>query len=154
MGPAAHRFGEWASASRTFSDITDLIADVQCELDRLCSFFCPCMHAPPPPACLLRLLLTPATFSSSWHHHQTWRWRALSPYATAASRSQSRAACLTVQAPCIAFSRPKPQSNAHAQGKPLFSEGIPWARTLLWEIKSRQRFFCGETSTNPEQRRP
>ena len=22
---------------------------------------------------------------------------------------------------------PKPQSNAHAQGKPLFPEGIPWA---------------------------
>ena len=157
MGPAAQRLGEWAFASRTFSAITDLIAAVQREVDRLilCSFFSPCMHAPPPPpACLLRLSLTAATFSPSRHHHQTWRWRALSPYATAASRSQSRAACLTVQAPCIAFSRPKPQSNAHAQGKPLFSEGIPWARTLLWEIKSRQRFFCGETSTNPEQRRP
>ena len=50
--------------------------------------------------------------------------------------------------------RPKPQSNAHAQRKPLFSEAIPCARALLWEIKSHQRFLCGETSTDPEQRRP
>ena len=26
----------------------------------------------------------------------------------------------------VSVTRPKPQSNAHAQGKPLFSEGIPW----------------------------
>ena len=50
MGPAAQRFGEWASASRTFSAITDLIAVVQREFDT-CSFFSPCMHAAPP-ACL------------------------------------------------------------------------------------------------------
>ena len=68
MGPAAQRFGEWASASRTFSVITDLIAVVEREVDRLCSFSCPCMHAPPPPACLLRLLLTAVTFSPSRHH--------------------------------------------------------------------------------------
>ena len=52
MGPAAERFGEWASASHTFSAITDLIAVVQREVDRLCSFFCPCMRAPPSTSCL------------------------------------------------------------------------------------------------------
>ena len=62
------------------------------------------MHAPPPHACLLRLLLTTATFSPSKHHHQTWRWRTWSPFDTAASRRLSRAACVTVQAPFIAFS--------------------------------------------------
>ena len=65
MGPAAQRLGEWASASHTLSAITDLIALVQRELDILCSFFSPCMYAPPPPACLLRLLLTTATFKAS-----------------------------------------------------------------------------------------
>ena len=57
MGPAAQRFGEWASASRTFSAIADVIAVVQREIDRLCFFFSPCMHAPPPPACLLRFVV-------------------------------------------------------------------------------------------------
>ena len=103
VGPVAQRFGEWASASRTFFAITDLIAVVQREVDRLCSFSSPCMHAPLPPACLLILLLTAATFSPS-RHHQTWRRRALSPYATAASRHQSWAACATVQAPFNACS--------------------------------------------------
>ena len=83
VGSVAQRFGEWASASRTFSTITDLIAVVEREVDRLCSCSSLCMHAPPPPACLLRLLLTAATFPPSRHHHQTWEWRALSPYATA-----------------------------------------------------------------------
>ena len=32
---AAQRFGEWASASRTFSSITDLLVVVQREVDRL-----------------------------------------------------------------------------------------------------------------------
>ena len=63
VGPVAQRFGEWVSASRTFSATTDLIAVVQREVGRLCSFSSPCMHAPPPLACLLRLLLTAATFS-------------------------------------------------------------------------------------------
>ena len=54
----------------------------------------------------------------------------------------------------FSVTRPNPQSNAHAQGKPLFSEDMPWARALLWEMQSRQRFLCGEISTNPEQRRP
>ena len=34
-GPVAQRFGEWASASPTFSAVTDLIAVVQGEVDRL-----------------------------------------------------------------------------------------------------------------------
>ena len=38
VGPAAQRFGEWASASRTFSAITDLIALVQREVDILFVF--------------------------------------------------------------------------------------------------------------------
>ena len=38
VGPAAQRFGEWASASRTFSAITDLVALVQREVDRLFVF--------------------------------------------------------------------------------------------------------------------
>ena len=51
---------------------------------------------------------TAATCSPTRHHHQTttgsWRWRALSPYATAASRRQPRVACVTVQAPLTACS--------------------------------------------------
>ena len=87
MSPAAQSFGEWASPPRTFSAITDLIAVVQREADRLfCLFFSPCIYAPSPPACLLRLLMTVATFPPSRHHHRTWRWRASWPYATAASR--------------------------------------------------------------------
>ena len=35
MGPVAPRFGEWASAFRTLSTITDLIAVVQREVDTL-----------------------------------------------------------------------------------------------------------------------
>ena len=62
------------------------------------------MNAPPPPARLLRLLLTAATFSPPRHHHQTWRWCGLPPYATSTSRRQSRAACVTIQAPFTACS--------------------------------------------------
>ena len=36
--PVAQRFGEWASASRTFSAITDLIVVVQREVDKLFVF--------------------------------------------------------------------------------------------------------------------
>ena len=54
------------------------------------------------------MLSTAATCSPTRHHHQattgSWRWRALSPYATAASQRQSRAACVTVQAPFTACS--------------------------------------------------
>ena len=44
---------------------------------------------------------------------------------------------------CRPFSvtRPETQTNAHAQGKPDCSEGIPSARAMLWGIKSRQCFF-------------
>ena len=38
MGPGAQRYGEWASASRTFSAITDLIDVVQREVDILFVF--------------------------------------------------------------------------------------------------------------------
>ena len=51
-----------------------------------CSFSSPCTPAPHHPVCLLRLLLTAATLSLSRHPHRTWRWRALSSYATVASR--------------------------------------------------------------------
>ena len=38
VGPVAQRFGEWASALRTFSAITDLIAVVQRGVGRLIVF--------------------------------------------------------------------------------------------------------------------
>ena len=54
----------------------------------------------------------------------------------------------------FSVTRPKPQSDAHAREKPLFSENISWAWAWLWESNSRKRFSCGETSTAPKQRRP
>ena len=71
MRPVAQRFGEWGSASSTFSAIPDLLAVVQCEIDILFAFISKSMHAPPLPACLLRLFLTSATFSPSRHHYQS-----------------------------------------------------------------------------------
>ena len=56
MGPTAQRFGEWASASRTFS-ITDLIAVVQREVDGCVHLL---LHA-----CVLHLLL-PAYRDCCW----------------------------------------------------------------------------------------
>ena len=50
VGPVAQLFGGGASASRTFSAITDLIAVAHREVDRLCQFSSTCVHAPPPPA--------------------------------------------------------------------------------------------------------
>ena len=109
MRPLAQRFVELASTSRTFPAITDLLAVVQHEVDRF--FFLRFLAYPfrflDPlllPACLLKLLLTAAAFSPLRHHLQTWRWLALSSYATAASRGQSWAACVTVQAPFTACS--------------------------------------------------
>ena len=44
VGPVDQRFGERASASRTFSGITDVIAEVQSEVDRFwCRYWCPCI---------------------------------------------------------------------------------------------------------------
>ena len=45
MSPVAQRVGEWASASRTFSAITDLIAPVQREVNRLFVFIFWSTHA-------------------------------------------------------------------------------------------------------------
>ena len=143
MGPAAQRFGEWASASRTFSAITVLIALVQRVVGRMCSFFSPCMHAPPRPACLLRLLLTTATFSPSRHHHQTWRWRTWSTYATAASRRQSRAACVTVLAPFIIFSLShdhNPIAMCLLRESPCFAGRFPEHGHCSGKKKTRKRF--------------
>ena len=149
-GPAAHRFSECGRPPRAPSPPSPTSSTF------LCSFFCPCMHAPPPPAWLLRLLLTAAMFSPSRHHHQTWRWRALSPYATYGGASESVPGCLFDGTGTLyrlfSVTRLKPQTRVHAQGKLLFSEGIPWARALLWEIESRQRVLCGETSTDPKHR--
>ena len=38
VGPVAQRFGEWASASRTFSTITDFVAVVQRGVNTLLVF--------------------------------------------------------------------------------------------------------------------
>ena len=42
----------------------------------------------------------------------------------------------------FSVTRKKSQSNDHVQGKPLFSEGIPWARALFWEIKAINLFYA------------
>ena len=52
MGPAAQRFGECASASRTFSAITVLIAVVQREVDKFVVFIVSSMHACSTSSCL------------------------------------------------------------------------------------------------------
>ena len=59
MGPAAQRFGEWASASHTFSAITDFITVVPREADRrlFVHVLVHCIHAPPPPVCLLTIVV-------------------------------------------------------------------------------------------------
>ena len=62
MGPVAQRFGEWASASRTFSAITDLIAVGQREVDRLCAFSSPCMHACSTSPCLPAEILVDCSY--------------------------------------------------------------------------------------------
>ena len=49
MRLVAQRFGEWGSASRTSSTITDLLAVVQREFAKLLVFIFWSMHAPPPP---------------------------------------------------------------------------------------------------------
>ena len=54
MRLVGQRFGEWASASRTFSAITDLLAVVQREVASLpvFMFYCsPCMRRLLLPAC-------------------------------------------------------------------------------------------------------
>ena len=106
MGRAAQRCGEWASASRTFSAMTGLIAVVQREVHSLCSFFSPCMHAPPPPgpACMLRLLLTAATFLAVKASPPDVEMARLVALRYAVSRRQSRAACVTVHALFTSFS--------------------------------------------------
>ena len=52
MGPATQRFGEWASASRTFPAITDLVAVVQREVDTLFVFIFESMYACSTSSCL------------------------------------------------------------------------------------------------------
>ena len=53
MGTAAQRFSVWASASRTFSDITELIPVVQREVDILFAFILQSMNACSTSSCLL-----------------------------------------------------------------------------------------------------
>ena len=97
-------------------------------------------------------------FSPSRHHHQPWRSRALSPYATAVSRRQSWAACVTVRVPFTAFSLWHDHNPIHcnllAQGKSLIRGPSPEHERCSWEKDTRKRFLCGETSTAPAQRRP
>ena len=149
MRPFAQRFGEWASASRTFSAITDLLAVVQREVAScLSSFSCPCMLRLPAES-----LSVAATCSPTRHHHQTttgsWRWRALSPYATAASQRQLGAACVTVQAPftsCSLWHDHDPIAVCLLRESPCFT-GRPPEHEHCSGKYSRQRFLCGKTST-------
>ena len=70
MRPVAQRVGEWASASRTFSAITDLLASFGVGLlSWLPSFSNLRMLHLLLPACLLRYS-TEATFSPTRHHHR------------------------------------------------------------------------------------
>ena len=103
MRLVGQRFGEWASASRTFSAITDLLAVVRREVARFI------VHACSSSSCLpAEILSTAATCSPTRRHDQTatgsWRWRALWAYATAAGQRQPLPACVTVQAPFTACS--------------------------------------------------
>ena len=52
MGTAAQRFSVWASASRTFSDITELIPVVQREVDILFAFILQSMNACSTSSCM------------------------------------------------------------------------------------------------------
>ena len=116
------------------------------------------MHAPPPPACLPAEIVVDCSYvlavKASPPDVEMARLVAL----RYGGESESVPGCLCNGTGTLhrlfSVTRPNPQSNAHAQGKPLFSEDMPWARALLWEMQSRQRFLCGEISTNPEQRRP
>ena len=110
MSPVAQRFGEWASTSRTFTAITDLLTVVQREGARLPALFSrPC--ALPLSSCLpscVAILSTAATISPTRQNHQTTtdleRWCILPSYATEASQRPLRSSPVTVQAPLTSCS--------------------------------------------------
>ena len=86
-------------------------------------------------------------------------WRALLPYATAASRRQSRAACVTVQAvqaplPPVLCGMTITPLQFVCTGKAPVLRAVYLIMSIALEKNSRQRFLYGETSTAPEQRRP
>ena len=89
MRPAAKRFGEWASASRVFSAITHLsLTSLPSFSGKLIIYFFHFLvRACSTSSCLPAEVVVWCnyTFSPSRHHHQTWRWRALAPYGSAAS---------------------------------------------------------------------
>ena len=109
VGPVAQRFGEGASTSRTFSAITDLIAVVQREADRLfVSIFQP-MYACSTSSCLPAGIVVDSSYILAFEASPPdVEMARLSPYVTATSRRQSRAACVMVQAPFIACSVSRP----------------------------------------------
>ena len=123
MGPAAQRFRVWGSASRTFS-IIDLITVLQREVDRLFVFICLSLHACSTSSCQPAEIVVDCSYvlavEASPPDVEIVRLVAL----RYGGESESIPGCLChgTGTPHRLFFviRPEPQSNAHAQGKPLF----------------------------------
>ena len=105
MGPVTQtHFGEWASASRTFVAITDLMAVVQREVDMFFVLIFESMHA------CSNSYFMPAEVDCSYVNAvrasppDVVMARVVALCATAASRRPSRPACATVKAPFTACS--------------------------------------------------
>ena len=131
MGPAAQRLGEWASTLHTFSAITDLIAAVQREVHRSSLFLYYSMHACSTSSCLPAEIGVDSSYvlavKASPPDVEMARLAALRYGGESASVSCCLCDGTGTLYRLLSVTRPTPQSNAHAQGKPLFSEGIPWA---------------------------
>ena len=89
------------------------------------------MHAPPPPACLPAEIVVDCSYvlavKASPPDVEMARLAALRYGGESASVSGYLCDGTGTLYRLLSVTRPTPQSNAHAQGKPLFSEGIPWA---------------------------
>ena len=102
MGPAAQRFGEWASASRTFSAITDLIAVVQREVNRLFKFHF-LVHACSTSSCLPAEIIVDCSYVLAVRASPPPDLEMAHALRYGGESASVRAACVTVQAPFIAF---------------------------------------------------
>ena len=126
MRHVAQRFGEWASASRTFSAITGLFTS-------------------------LRLCLTAAAISPSRHHHQACRWCGLSPDATATSRRQYRAGTdIISHLSSVAYHNPMEvfllRESLCLAGRSLI---IAWGKRAVNMFCMRQGFHGPRSTTSP-----